>query len=36
MGTPDEVANAAMFRASDDSCYVNGIELCVDGGATQV
>jgi NAD(P)-dependent dehydrogenase (short-subunit alcohol dehydrogenase family) len=36
MGTPDEVANAAVFLASDDSGYVTGIELCVDGGAAQV
>jgi hypothetical protein len=35
MGTPDEVANAAVFLASEDSSYVSGIELCVDGGAAQ-
>jgi NAD(P)-dependent dehydrogenase (short-subunit alcohol dehydrogenase family) len=33
MGTPDELANAAVFLASDDSSYVTGIELCVDDGA---
>ena len=36
MGTPDEVANAAVFLASNDSSYVTGIELFVDGGMAQV
>jgi NAD(P)-dependent dehydrogenase (short-subunit alcohol dehydrogenase family) len=36
MGTPDEVANAAVFLASEDSSYVTGIELFVDGGMAQV
>jgi NAD(P)-dependent dehydrogenase (short-subunit alcohol dehydrogenase family) len=36
MGTPDEVATAAVFLASDDSRYVTGIELFVDGGMAQV
>lgn len=36
MGTPDEIAKAAVFLASDDSSFVAGIELFVDGGMAQV
>ena len=36
IGRPDEVAKAAVFLASDDSSYVAGIELFVDGGMAQV
>ena len=36
MGNPDEVAKAASFLASDDSSYVTGIELFVDGGMAQI
>jgi len=36
LGTPDEIAKAVVFLASDDSSYITGIELFVDGGFAQV
>jgi NAD(P)-dependent dehydrogenase (short-subunit alcohol dehydrogenase family) len=35
-GTPDEIAKAVVFLASDDAGYITGIELFVDGGAAQI
>ncbi|QHS51873.1 glucose 1-dehydrogenase [Edaphobacter sp. 12200R-103] len=36
IGTPDEIAKAVVFLASDDSSFVAGVELFVDGGMVQV
>jgi len=36
IGTPDDVGKAAVFLASDDSAYITGIELFVDGGVAQI
>ena len=36
LGTPKEIARAVVFLASDDSGYITGIELFVDGGFAQV
>ena len=36
MGTPDEVAKAVLFLASDDNSYITGIDLFVDGEVAQI
>lgn len=36
MAQPEEIATAALFLASDDAKYINGIELTVDGGLSQI
>jgi NAD(P)-dependent dehydrogenase (short-subunit alcohol dehydrogenase family) len=36
MGRPEEIASVALFLASDDSSYVNGMELAVDGGTAAI
>jgi NAD(P)-dependent dehydrogenase (short-subunit alcohol dehydrogenase family) len=35
-GRPEEIASVALFLASDDSSFVNGVELAVDGGFSAI
>jgi NAD(P)-dependent dehydrogenase (short-subunit alcohol dehydrogenase family) len=36
IGQPEEIASTALFLASDDSSFITGIELFVDGGTAQI
>ena len=36
IGQPEDIANAALFLASDESSFITGIELFVDGGTAQI
>ena len=35
-GKPEEIAAAVTFLASDESCFITGVDLAVDGGLAQV
>jgi NAD(P)-dependent dehydrogenase (short-subunit alcohol dehydrogenase family) len=35
-GAADEVAKVVLFLGSDESSYVNGVELFIDGGMAQI
>jgi NAD(P)-dependent dehydrogenase (short-subunit alcohol dehydrogenase family) len=36
LGHAEEIATTALFLASNDSTFVNGSEICVDGGMAQI
>jgi NAD(P)-dependent dehydrogenase (short-subunit alcohol dehydrogenase family) len=36
LGTPDDIARGILFLASDDSSFITGSELVIDGGYTAI
>jgi NAD(P)-dependent dehydrogenase (short-subunit alcohol dehydrogenase family) len=36
MGTSEEIAHAALFLASDEASFINGVDLYVDGGCVEL
>jgi NAD(P)-dependent dehydrogenase (short-subunit alcohol dehydrogenase family) len=36
MGTPEEIARAAVFLASAEASFINGVDLYVDGGCVEL
>jgi NAD(P)-dependent dehydrogenase (short-subunit alcohol dehydrogenase family) len=36
IGRPDEIASAVTFLASGEAGFITGVELCVDGGTSEV
>ena len=36
MGTPEEVARAVLFLASEEASFITGVELYVDGGTLEL
>jgi NAD(P)-dependent dehydrogenase (short-subunit alcohol dehydrogenase family) len=36
MGRPEEIATVALFLSSDNSSFVNGVDLSVDGGFSAI